>query len=128
MADRTVSAKNQAGFSIAALHLIWTVPLALLIGFPLWISARLIWCGFGGCSGPTANYREFDFTWGVVTPLVCAALILVAVAVPPWVRPWWIRWAIALVLALTDAYLFGWGNAPSPIPWLPTIIRGGFDF
>ena len=44
VADMTVSAKKPAGFSIAALHLIWTVPLALLIGFPLWISARLIWC------------------------------------------------------------------------------------
>ena len=31
-------------------------------------------------------------------------------------------------MALTDAYLFGWGNAASPIPWLPTIIHGGFDF
>ena len=102
------------------------MPLALLIGFPLWISARLIWCGFGGCSGPTANYREFDFIWGVVVPVVCAALVLVGVAFPPWVRPWWIRWAIALLLALTDAYLFGWGNAVSPIPWLPTIIHGGF--
>jgi protein-S-isoprenylcysteine O-methyltransferase Ste14 len=60
--------------------------------------------------------------------VVCAALVLVAVAVPRWVRPWWIRWAIALLLTLTDAYIFGWGNALSPIPWLPTIIHGGFDF
>ena len=91
MADMTLSAKKPAGFSNAALHLLWTVPLALLIGYPLWISARLTWCGFGGCYGPTANYRELHFPWGVVIPVVCAALMLLAVAVPPWVRPWWIR-------------------------------------
>jgi hypothetical protein len=60
--------------------------------------------------------------------VVCAALVLVAVAVPRWVRPWWIRWAIALLLALTDAYIFGWGNALSPILWLPTIGHGWFTF
>lgn len=124
----TVSAKKPAGFSIAALHLLWTVPLALLIGYPLWVAARFNWCGFGGCWGSTANSEQFSFTWGVVVPVVCAGLVFAAVAVPPWVRPWWIRWVIALLLALIDAYIFGWGRAPSVIPFLPTIPFGGIQF
>jgi len=60
--------------------------------------------------------------------VVFATLVLVAVAESRWVRPQWIRWAIALLLALTEPNMFGWGNAPSPTPWLPRIIHGGFYF
>ena len=128
MADRTVSAKKLAGFSIAAFHLLWTVPLALLIGFPLWIGARLGWCGFGGCWGSTANSLQLEYASGVVLAVVSAGLVFAAVALPPWVRPWWIRWVIALLLALIDAYIFGWGNSPLLLPLLPTIGNGGVSF
>jgi len=128
LADRTVHAKKPAGFSIAALHLLWTVPLALLIGFPLWFAARLGWCGFGGCWGSTANSLQLEYASGVVFAVVSAGLVFAAVAVPPWVRPWWIRWAIALLLALIDAYIFGWGNSPPLLPLLPTIGNGGVSF
>ncbi|MES2092670.1 MAG: hypothetical protein V4531_02505 [Actinomycetota bacterium] len=49
-------------------------------------------------------------------------------AVPPWVRPWWRRWVVALILALAVSYTFGWGRAPSVIPFLPTIPFGGIQF
>ena len=128
MADRTELAKKPAGFRIAAVHLLWTVPLALLIGYPLWFGARLGWCGFGGCAGPTANSLQLEYASGVVLAVVCAGLVFAAVAVPPWVRPWRIRWVIALLLALSDAYIFGWGNSPPLLPLLPTIGNGGVSF
>lgn len=49
-----------------------------------------------------------------------------AIAVPPWLRPWWMRWILALLLTLIDAYIFGWGNAPSLFSFLPTI--GGWGW
>ncbi|MDQ1543186.1 MAG: hypothetical protein QOK08_824, partial [Actinomycetota bacterium] len=55
-----------------------------------------------------------------------AGLIFAAIAVPPWLRPWWIRWIFALLLALIDAYIFGWGDAPSLVSFLPTI--GGWGW
>ena len=116
------------GVTWAALHLLWTIPLALVIGYPLWISARLGWCGFGGCWGTTASSQQIGYAWGIAAAIVCAGLIFAAVAVPPWVTPWWVRWSIALVLALIDLYIFGWGNAPSPVPFLPTIGGGGISF
>ena len=128
MADRTQLAKKSVGFSIAALHLLWTVPLALLIGFPLWFAARLGWCGFGGCWGPTANSLELEYGSGVVLAVVSAGLVFAAVAVPHWVRPWGVRWVIAILLALFDAYIFGWGNSPPLLPLLPTIGNGGVSF
>jgi hypothetical protein len=36
------------------------VPLALLIGFPLWVAARLGWCGFGGRWGSTLNSQQIE--------------------------------------------------------------------
>lgn len=128
MADRTELATKPAGFRIAAVHLLWTVPLALLIGYPLWFAARLGWCGFGGCWGSTANSLQLEYASGVVLAVVCAGLLFAAVAVPPWVRLWWIRWLIAILFALTDAYVFGWGNSPPLIPLLPTIGNGGVSF
>jgi hypothetical protein len=29
---------------------------------------------------------------------------------------------------LIDAFIFGWGNAPSPVQFLPTIGSGGISF
>jgi hypothetical protein len=127
LADTAVRVR-QSGFTRSSLHLIWTVPLALAIGYPLWFAARLGWCGFGGCWGTTANSQQLGFASGIALAIVCAGLIFAAVAAPSWVKPWWIRWVVALLLALIDAYIFGWGNAPSPVQFLPTIGRGGISF
>lgn len=101
---------------------------ALVIGYPLWFAARLGWCGFGGCWGTTVHSQQIGYASGIVLAVVCAGLIVAAVGVPPWVKPRWIRWIVALLLALIDLYIFGWGNAPSPVPFLPTIGSGGISF
>ena len=124
MADTTVRLRR-FGLTRSSLHLIWTVPVALVIGFPLWIAALLGTCGFGGCWGGNVRSQQIDGS-GIALAVVCAGFIFAAVAVPPWLRPWWIRWILALLLALIDAYIFGWGNAPSLVSFIPTI--GGWGW
>ena len=45
------STERSARFTIDALHLLWTLPLAILVGVPLWFAAWLNWCGYGRCFG-----------------------------------------------------------------------------
>jgi hypothetical protein len=53
--------------------------------------------------------------------IFCAAPIVAAVTIPPWTRPWWIRAIVALLFVLADAYIFGWGDMPGPILFLPRL-------
>ena len=128
MANPGTHLKEPAGFNKAALHLLWTVPLALLIGYPLWFAARLGWCGYGGCWGTDAHSQQTEDASGVVLAIVCALLVFAAIMVPPWFRPWWVRLIVAVVVAVVVSYIFGWGRAPSVIPFLPTIPFGGIQF
>ena len=128
MADRTVLAKKPAGFSIAAFHLLWTVPLALLIGYPLWFAARLGWCGYGGCFGSHEPDQQANVVLGIGLAILCALLVIAAITIPPWFHPGWVRLIAAIVLAVVVSYIFGWGRAASVIPFLPTIPFGGIQF
>ena len=128
MADRTVLAKKSAGFSIAALHLLWTVPLALLIGFPFWVAARLGCCAYGGCFGPHEPDQQTNVVLSIGLAIMCALLVIAAITIPPWFHPWWVGLIAAILLAVVVSYIFGWGRAPSVIPFLPTIRFGGIQF
>jgi len=128
LADRTVLAKKSAGFSIAALHLLWTVPLALLIGFPFWVAARLGCCAYGGCFGPHEPDQQTNVVLSIGLAIMCALLVIAAITIPPWFHPWWVGLIAAILLAVVVSYIFGWGRAPSVIPFLPTIRFGGIQF
>ncbi|MEO5922119.1 MAG: hypothetical protein ABIQ01_13345 [Pseudolysinimonas sp.] len=114
--------------SRAGLHVLWALPLALIIGYPLWFAARLGWCGFGGCWGSDANNPQFGFGLGVGLAIICSGLVFASIVIPPWIRPWWVRAIVAVVVACLAAYIFGWGDAPAPIPFLPTVGFGGIIF
>ena len=128
MADRPVLAEKPAGFSIVAFHLLWTVPLALLIGFPLWVAARLGWCGYGGCFGSHEPDQQANVVLGIGLAVMCALLLIAAITIPLWFHPWWVRLIAAILLAIVVSYIFGWRRAPSVIPFLPTIPFGGIRF
>jgi hypothetical protein len=125
---KTAGANNRTGFSRSALHLIWTLPLALLIGYPLWFAARLNWCGYGGCFGSHEPDQQANPVLGIGLAILCALLVIAAITIPPWFHPWWVRLIAAIVLAVVVSYVFGWGRAPSVIPLLPTIPFGGIRF
>jgi hypothetical protein len=67
-----------------ALHLLWTVPLALLLGYPLWVAAEFTWCGISGCGG--GGFGEYTDMAGIaVASTVLAGLLLAtAIAAVPW--------------------------------------------
>jgi hypothetical protein len=125
---KTAGANNRTGFSRSALHLIWTLPFALLIGYPLWFAARLGWCGYGGCFGSHEADQQANLVLGIELAILCALLVIAAITIPPWFHPWWVRLIAAIVLAVVVSYVFGWGRAPSVIPFLPTIPFGGIQF
>jgi hypothetical protein len=119
---------RSVGFTLATFHLLWTVPLALVIGYPLWFAARLNWCGYGGCWGTAADSHQIEYASGIVLAILCALLVIAAITIPSWFRPWWVRLIVAIVVAVVVSYIFGWGRAPSVIPFLPTIPFGGIQF
>ncbi len=122
MAER-VDYRRRPGITLHALHLLWTLPLAWLIGVVLWFYQSTEWCGYGGC---WAQSRNFFFPSdgalvGIVLSIIGGLVVVAALVAPPWLWPWWIRLIIALPLAVFNVYYFGWGNSPSIIPFVPTL-------
>jgi hypothetical protein len=81
-----------------ARHLLWTVPLTLILCAPLWVFAAISLCGISGCSGGGFGVSTIGrgTTW-----LLCAViggLLTLPIALVPWLRPWWARIGIALVV------------------------------
>jgi len=87
-----------------ALHLIWTIPVAALLSIPPLVLIQLGWCGVSGCSGGGFGLTS-GIEWGVV--LLGAGAIalawLLAVLLPPWLRPGGVRAGIAVAVALVAA-------------------------
>ena len=108
-------------YSRWGLNVLWALPLAIAIGYPIWLGARVGWCGFGGCTGETWASPDLEPGLAIILVVFCAGPIFAAVTIPPWVRPWWIRAIVALLFVLADAYIFGWGDMPGPIPFLPRL-------
>lgn len=80
---------RDTGLNRAALQLLWTLPVAILLGVPLWFAARLNWCGYGGCYGSHAADQQVNGALGFGLAIVSALLVVSAVAIPAWLRPWW---------------------------------------
>jgi len=88
------------------LHLLWAVPVAAMMSLGLLFAAAISGCGISGCGGGgygvATGYREFVpvFTWGI------GAVWFLFLAFAPWLRPWWLRCAIALVIGLAMGAFF----------------------
>jgi hypothetical protein len=82
----------------AGLHLLWTIPLALVAGAPLLIWAGLSWCGISGCGGGGFGV-DSRYAWmSVVCCLVAGILLFVALAPVPWSRNVHVRLAASAVI------------------------------
>lgn len=108
--------------------MLWALPVAVVVGYPLWFVARAYWCGFGGCWGADPSVLQTDPGAGVTLAILCIGLVFAAVTIPPWIRPWWLRAIVGAILAALAAYIFGWGDSPAPIPFLPNFGFGGIIF
>ncbi len=71
---------------IAGLHLLWTVPLALVVGIPFLIWAGFNWCGISGCGGGGFGV-DSRYAWqSVICCLIAGSLVFAALAAVPWMR------------------------------------------
>lgn len=68
-------------------HLWWTVPLAIVLGLPLWALAGFSWCGISGCSGGGFGVTSSLVGTAVTCTIVAGLLMFVAIAAVPWFRP-----------------------------------------
>ena len=80
----------------AALHLLWAMPLVLLVSLPALAIAKLSWCPFGGCPGWQGPYPG-DTGTAVNACIAAAMAMALALALVPWLRPHTIRIALALM-------------------------------
>lgn len=119
--DRPQEQHRRRGLTWHALHLLWAVPVAWAIGYPLWLLQRGQWCGYGGCWAQNVDWHLTGSAAGITISVIGGLFIVAAFVIPPWLWPWWARLIIALPLAALDIYYFGWGNAPSGIPFIPTL-------
>jgi hypothetical protein len=70
----------------AALHLLWTIPLALVIGVPFLIWAGFSWCGVSGCGGGGFGV-DSRYAWqSVICCLTAGVLVFAALAPVIWLR------------------------------------------
>lgn len=88
------------------LHLLWAIPLAAVISLWLLFQAAIAECGISGCGGGGFGVATGErgmvplLTWGIGV----AWLLILAAA--PWLRTWWLRCAIALVVGLAIGAFF----------------------
>lgn len=91
------------------LHLLWTVPLAVILSaFPLFVAALSL-CGISGCSGGGfgVDSSEQFLTWWMCA--LVGVLFGLAVGLVPWVRRWRIRLAAGvLVTFVVGGVLAAW--------------------
>jgi len=99
-----------------ALHLLWALPLAVLLSLPLVAIAGISWCGISGCSSGGWGI-DTDYVGLAVAACIGAAIVMaVALAAVPWMKPHGLRIMIALLLGalwgLTIALI-----THGPHPW-----------
>ena len=78
------------------IHLVWAVPLALLIAVGVWGIALFAWCGLSGCSGGGFGVVR-DITGSLVAAAVCGAVV----AVPFYAVRWHLSPSVRRGLAAT---------------------------
>lgn len=88
------------------LHLLWALPLATVISLGLLFVAAIEECGISGCGGggfgvATGGRAAVPlFTWGI------GVVWFLILAAAPWLRPWWLRCGIAVVVGLALGAFF----------------------
>jgi hypothetical protein len=88
-----------------AKHLWWTVPLAFVLGVPLWSVAGLTWCGISGCTGGGFGVDSRHVNIAVGCTISAGVLMFVAIAAVPWFRSVVGRLFIALGIGAAYAIL-----------------------
>ncbi len=87
----------------AGLHLLWTIPLALVVGIPFLIWAGFSWCGISGCGGGGFGVDSSDAWQAVICCLVAGGLVFAALAPVPWLRNVRTRLVTSAVIGLLYA-------------------------
>ena len=76
---------------LIALNLVWTIPLAVALGFILVAYARLDRCGIVECLGDPGGFLSPSAPVAIIAAAVSWMLLFAAIVAVPWVRPWWLR-------------------------------------
>ena len=87
----------------AGLHLLWTIPLAFVVGISFLIWAGFSWCGVSGCGGGGFGV-DGRYAWqSVVCCLIAGMLVFAALAPVPWQRNLRARLVTSAVIGLLYA-------------------------
>ena len=86
--------------STAGLHVLWTVPLAFVVGIPFLIWAGFSWCGVSGCGGGGFGI-DGRYAWqSVVCCLIAGILVFAALAPVAWLSNVLARLVTSAVIGL----------------------------
>ena len=86
-----------------ALHLLWAVPVAIVVCLPAAAIAGISWCGISGCSGGGYGLDTSDAGLAIHACIFAAVAMAVPFALIPWLKPRTIR----IILALPIGALWG---------------------
>ena len=78
-----------------AVHLLWSLPVAVFLSYYTLMISALAYCGFGGCTPPEAG--ELGKLSSAVMPLGITAL---AIALPIFAVPWTRRLRLRALVAV----------------------------
>ena len=91
-----------------SLHLLWSLPLALVPGYLLASLARFDRCGIDRCLGDPGGFESSSAPNGVAASVTAGLLMFAALAITPWLRPVWLRLGIGLSLSSVLAVVWIW--------------------
>ncbi|POH64967.1 MULTISPECIES: hypothetical protein [Cryobacterium] len=81
-----------------ALHLLWAVPVVILISLPAAAVAGISWCGISGCSGGGYGLDTSDAGLAVRACIFAAVVMTVPFALIAWLKPRTVRIVVALAI------------------------------
>jgi hypothetical protein len=100
------SADRRVG--LGSLHLLWTVPLALAVGYFPAALVRFERCGIRECLGEATGFDSSVAPSAVGVAVLAATAMFAALAATPWLRPTRWRLATALVVAVVVLVFYVW--------------------
>jgi hypothetical protein len=109
---------DEAHPSKNALHLLWTIPVAVLASLPLLFFSMIALCGVSGCGGGGFGpaYGP-DAEW--IVPLVVVGVLLTgAIGLVPWASPK-VRWITGALVGLAVAAALIVAMYTSKYPTIP---------
>lgn len=86
--------------SLYSLNLLWTVPLAIAIGYFPGAIVRFQRCGIQNCLGEVDGFASQYAPDAVGVAILAALAMFAALALTPWLRPLWLRLLISLAVAV----------------------------